>query len=158
MRWISNQQSLDDLLTHPLTASIFAYLRQENRPVGVREVQRALNLSNPSTAYWHLNKLHHHEVLTQVPGNKYQIAEAYTKIRKVPLTVVLDYYFLGGKMVPNLVVVILFLIIDSFAVFILISFGWWPAAALTGLFTLTIATWLVIKLYIQLTKPLMQNE
>lgn len=157
MKLISSQQSLDDLLSHPLTASIFAYLRQENRPVGVREVQRALNLSNPSMAYWHLNKLYNNGILNHLPGNKYQIAEDYAKIRKVPLTVVLDYYFLGGKMVPNLVVLILVLIIDSLAVLIMISVGWWLVAALTGFFTLVVVTGLVIRAYFQLTKPLTQK-
>ncbi len=85
MKIISDNHSLDELLNHPLTASVFAYLRKSKTPVGVREIQRALNLSNPSTAYWHLNKLHNSGILDHLQGNKYQIKEEFSKIRKVPI-------------------------------------------------------------------------
>ena len=50
------------------TLSIYSYLVKEGKPVGPREVMRATNLSSPSVAYWHLQKL---ESLGLVQKNSY---------------------------------------------------------------------------------------
>ncbi len=39
------------------TLEVYRLLLKKNKPVGVREVQRALNLSSPSVATYHLTKL-----------------------------------------------------------------------------------------------------
>jgi DNA-binding transcriptional ArsR family regulator len=39
------------------TLEVYRFLLRGNRPVGAREVQRALNLSTPSLAVYHLSKL-----------------------------------------------------------------------------------------------------
>ena len=39
------------------TLEIYRFLLKRNTPVGAREVQRALNLSSPSLATYHLSKL-----------------------------------------------------------------------------------------------------
>jgi len=39
------------------TLEVYRFLIKTGRPVGVREVQRALNLSSPSVATYHLSKL-----------------------------------------------------------------------------------------------------
>jgi DNA-binding transcriptional ArsR family regulator len=39
------------------TLDIYRFLLKRNEPVGAREVQRALNLSSPSLATYHLSKL-----------------------------------------------------------------------------------------------------
>jgi DNA-binding transcriptional ArsR family regulator len=39
------------------TLEVYRLLLKKNKPVGVREVQRALNLSSPSVATYHLSKL-----------------------------------------------------------------------------------------------------
>lgn len=148
------KQILDELMSHPLTASIFAYLIQEKRPVGVREVQRKLNLSNPSTAYWHLNKLLNNGILTRLNDNRYEIVEEYSTIRKIPLTVALDYYILGGRLIPSLFLLTIFVSLNIIAVFFFILLGWWPAAAFTGFLTLIVVIGIIVKSYYHLTKPL----
>lgn len=39
------------------TLEVYRYLLKSNKPVGTRELQRALNLSSPSVATYHLSKL-----------------------------------------------------------------------------------------------------
>ncbi len=39
------------------TLEVYRFLLKSNKPVGARELQRALNLSSPSLAAYHLSKL-----------------------------------------------------------------------------------------------------
>ena len=39
------------------TLEVYRFLLKQNDPVGIRELQRALNLSSPSVATYHLSKL-----------------------------------------------------------------------------------------------------
>lgn len=40
-----------------LTLRVYRFILKNDRPVGIREVQRALNLSSPTLALYHINKL-----------------------------------------------------------------------------------------------------
>ncbi len=40
-----------------LTLKVYKYILQNDKPVGIREVQRGLNLSSPTLALYHMNKL-----------------------------------------------------------------------------------------------------
>jgi DNA-binding transcriptional ArsR family regulator len=40
-----------------LTLKVYKHILKNDRPVGIREVQRALNLSSPTLALYHINKL-----------------------------------------------------------------------------------------------------
>lgn len=40
-----------------LTLKVYKFVLRSDRPVGIREVQRALDLSSPTLALYHLNKL-----------------------------------------------------------------------------------------------------
>jgi predicted transcriptional regulator len=40
-----------------------------NKPYGIRDVQRALNLSSPSIAQYHMSKLEHAGLLKREGGN-----------------------------------------------------------------------------------------
>jgi len=40
-----------------LTLKVYRFILKNDRPVGIREVQRALNLSSPTLALYHINKL-----------------------------------------------------------------------------------------------------
>jgi len=39
------------------TLNVYSYVVKKGKPVGPREVMRGTNLSSPSVAYWHLQKL-----------------------------------------------------------------------------------------------------
>jgi repressor of nif and glnA expression len=40
-----------------LTLKVYRFILKHDRPIGIREVQRALNLSSPTLALYHINKL-----------------------------------------------------------------------------------------------------
>jgi repressor of nif and glnA expression len=40
-----------------LTLKVYRFVLKNDKPVGIREVQRALNLSSPTLAIYHMNKL-----------------------------------------------------------------------------------------------------
>jgi len=40
-----------------LTLKVYKFILKSDRPIGIREVQRALNLSSPTLALYHMNKL-----------------------------------------------------------------------------------------------------
>jgi DNA-binding Lrp family transcriptional regulator len=40
-----------------LTLKIYKFILKNNSPLGIREIQRALNLSSPTLALYHVNKL-----------------------------------------------------------------------------------------------------
>jgi DNA-binding transcriptional ArsR family regulator len=51
------------------TLEIYRLLLKTNKPLGIREIQRALNLSSPSQAQYHLNKLEEAGLLKREMGN-----------------------------------------------------------------------------------------
>lgn len=40
-----------------LTLKVYRFILKSDRPIGIREVQRGLNLSSPTLALYHINKL-----------------------------------------------------------------------------------------------------
>jgi len=67
------------------TLEVYRFLLKSNEPVGVRELQRALNLSSPSVANYHLSKLEDAGLLKREQGgftvNKY-LLENSVKINR----------------------------------------------------------------------------
>jgi hypothetical protein len=51
------------------THDVYIYLLRANKPVGIREVQKALRLSSPSVAAYHLNKLVNAEFINHKNGD-----------------------------------------------------------------------------------------
>ncbi len=68
----------------------------KNRKVGVREVQRALLMSNPSLAQYHLNKLKELGLVSENNGE-------YEVIGEVRVDVMRDFLRLGTLIVPRFV-------------------------------------------------------
>jgi repressor of nif and glnA expression len=58
----------DDVL-RGTTLDVYRLLLKKGKPLGTREVQRALNLSSPSLAVYHLNKLEDAGLLKKQAGN-----------------------------------------------------------------------------------------
>ncbi len=50
------------------TLEVYRFLLKSNKPVGTRELQRALNLSSSSVATYHLSKLEDAGLLRKEPG------------------------------------------------------------------------------------------
>lgn len=57
------------------TLKTYWYMLKVNRPIGVREIQRALNLSSPSVALHHLEKLKRLGLLTKDELGKYYLKD-----------------------------------------------------------------------------------
>jgi DNA-binding transcriptional ArsR family regulator len=53
---VSGQSEPKDVL-RGLTLKVYRFILKNDKPVGIREVQRALNLSSPTLALYHMNKL-----------------------------------------------------------------------------------------------------
>ena len=57
------------------TLKIYMYMLKQGKPVGVREVQRELELSSPSVAFHHLEKLMRLKVVEQDKMDNYVIVK-----------------------------------------------------------------------------------
>ena len=75
------------------TLRVYVYALK-NRKVGVREVQRSLNLSNPSLAQYHLNKLVELGLLKKDDSD-------YAIIEEVNVKIMRDFLRVGTLLVPR---------------------------------------------------------
>ncbi len=75
------------------TLNVYAYIAKEGKPVGTRDVTRGANLSSPSVAHRHLQKL---EALGLIEKNAYG---DYMLKEKVDVN---GYVWVGRTLVPRL--------------------------------------------------------
>ena len=97
------------------TLNVYAYVAKEGRPVGTRDVTRGANLSSPSVAHRHLQKL---EALGLLEKNEYG---DYVLKEK---TNVSGYIWVGRNLVPRLMFYSLFFLgaLSSEITIILLSY------------------------------------
>jgi hypothetical protein len=76
------------------TLNVYACVVKEGKPVGPREVMRLANLSSPSVAHWHLQKL---EALGLFTRNKYGAYEVKEKVN------ISGHLWIGKTLVPRLI-------------------------------------------------------
>ena len=91
------------------TLKVYLFMVKQNKPVGVREVQRALNLSSPSLAAYHLSKLEEVGLLRREGGNyvvNKVILENMVRIRRMLIP---RYFFYSLFSVLALITELLFL-------------------------------------------------
>ncbi len=81
------------------TLNVYSYVVKEGKPVGPREVMRGVNLSSPSVAYWHLQKL---EACGLIEKNSYG---EYVVKEKVNIS---GHVWVGRNLVPRLLCYSLF--------------------------------------------------
>lgn len=77
------------------TLRVYIYALKKRR-VGVREVQRALGLSNPSLAQYHLNKLKELGLIIEKDGE-------YELVNEVKVDLMRDFLRVGTLLVPRFV-------------------------------------------------------
>lgn len=75
------------------TLIVYAYVVGENRPVGTRDVMRGANLSSPSVAHRHLQKLEALGLLEKTQSDDYILKEK---------TGVSGHVWVGKNLVPRL--------------------------------------------------------
>jgi hypothetical protein len=84
----------NDVLTGN-TAQVYRYAIKQRKPVGVREVQRALKLSSPTLAAYHLNKLEEAGLLKQTSEGyvvEKLVLENFVRLRQLLLPKYLLYF------------------------------------------------------------------
>ena len=81
------------------TLNVYSFVVKEGKPVGPREVMRGTNLSSPSVAYWHLQKL---EACGLIEKNVYG---EYILKEKVNIS---GHLWIGRNLVPRLLCYSLF--------------------------------------------------
>jgi hypothetical protein len=84
----------NDVLTGN-TAQVYRYAIKRRRPVGVREVQRALKLSSPTLAAYHLDKLEEAGLLKQTSDGyivEKLVLENFVRLRQLLLPKYLFYF------------------------------------------------------------------
>ena len=107
------------------TFAVYTYVVKEGRPVGTRDVMRGANLSSPSVAYRHLQKLEALGLLQKNEYGEYAVKEkanirGYLWIGKslVPRMLFYAFFFLGILIVEVVVLAIHFSVEDyQFKVF-----------------------------------------
>ena len=57
------------------TLNVYSFVVKKGKPVGPREVMRGVNLSSPSVAYWHLQKLENSGLLQKNATGEYVVKE-----------------------------------------------------------------------------------
>jgi hypothetical protein len=81
------------------TLSVYSFAVKEGKPVGPREVMRGANLSSPSVAYWHLQKLEAQGLLEKNDYGEYVVKQ------KVNIS---GHLWIGRNLVPRLMCYSLF--------------------------------------------------
>ena len=112
------------------TLRVYVYALKK-RKVGVREVQRALLMSNPSLAQYHLNKLKDLGLVTENNG-EYEIAG------EVKVDVMRDFLRLGTLIVPRFVFYAV--VFTVFAVYLaLVGYPYFGAVPVVEWFSVVLA-------------------
>jgi len=113
------------------TLRVYVYALKKRR-VGVREVQRALLMSNPSLAQYHLNKLRELGLVTENNGE-------YEVVKEVKVEVMRDFLRLGTLIVPRFIFyAVMFTVLAGYLTlvgspyFTLVPVLEWFAVALAG--------------------------
>jgi DNA-binding transcriptional ArsR family regulator len=83
------------------TFTVYSYVLKESKPVGPRDVMRGANLSSPSVAYRHLQKLEDLGLLEKNEEGRYVVKE------KAKIS---GYLWIGKTLVPRLIFYSLFFI------------------------------------------------
>jgi hypothetical protein len=77
------------------TVRVYRYAIKQRKPIGVREVQRALKLSSPTLAAFHLEKLEEAGLLKQTPDGyvvEKLVLENFVRFRQLLLPKYLFYF------------------------------------------------------------------
>jgi hypothetical protein len=122
------------------TLIVYAYVVGESRPVGTREVMRGANLSSPSVAHRHLQKLETSGLIEKNKSGDYVLKEktgvsghVWVGRNLVPRLMFYSFFFMGAfgaeiaiilfsYILPNLVIEISFLFLTAITAVAMILF------------------------------------
>jgi hypothetical protein len=92
-----------------LTLKVYRFILKNDRPVGIREVQRALHLSSPTLALYHINKLEEAGLVKKELGGYVSdkvILENLVRLRRVLIP---RNFFYSVFLITSLVMLAVFL-------------------------------------------------
>lgn len=144
---LENKLELKEILANKQTLTIFLFLKSHQSPLGVREIQRQLNISSVGSTNWHLQKLFDNGLLKKVKGNKYQVHENYVNLRQIPVNTVINHYLIGNKVVPNIFFLIFFLIMNLALLAFCFITNLWIVGFFVGLLGNIISLGVVVNFY-----------
>ena len=96
----------------------YLHILTSRKPQGVREVWRALNLSTPSLAQYHINKLLRLSLIETTPNGKYRANQ------EKQMTALQGFIVLRGRLIPRLVFYSTFILGILLAYLLLWPFRW----------------------------------
>jgi len=82
---------------HGTTWDVYLYILTSQDPVGVRDVWRQLELSSPSLAQYHVNKLLEGKWIKTTRYGKYEVNDA------LQIEALRNFVIFKGKLIPHLV-------------------------------------------------------
>ncbi len=95
---------------NPLTLELFLHCKNQPNPVGIRETQRALGISSPSSVHWHFNKLIDMGLLERLKNNRFALTEEGKKLRILHVPINFPFVIIKGHLVTMSIFQIAFLI------------------------------------------------
>ncbi|MHA2432540.1 MAG: hypothetical protein ACXADO_04840 [Candidatus Thorarchaeota archaeon] len=98
----STDESLIDPELRGNTLRVYWYMLTQNRPVGVREVQRAIGMSSPSVASHHLSKLESLDLIEKLSDSSYEVS------RVVKVGVLRNFIAFRGRFLPRYMFIAIF--------------------------------------------------
>lgn len=113
-----DKEALDGVLSHPTTLRIFIYCLVKKTDVGVREVQKELNIKSTSTVSWHFTKLLDADYVTQLSNNRYELTELGNSIKTLDVVTSTSVHFYRGKFIPDNLFLLVFLVSSLIMIFI----------------------------------------
>ena len=88
------EKDYDEIL-HGTTLEVYKFLMKALEPVGVRELQRALDFSSPSISAHHLSKLEEWGICSKTVDSKYELT------KKVKVRVLRHFVIIKGQFLPR---------------------------------------------------------
>lgn len=81
---------------------VFVYAIKQGDNIKVRETARKMGFKSPGHAQYHLQKLYTLGLLEKNEDNSYRLAEQYTNLRTLKISVLAEIYIIKGFIVPSL--------------------------------------------------------
>ncbi|MHA1853117.1 MAG: hypothetical protein ACTSUF_06330 [Candidatus Heimdallarchaeaceae archaeon] len=81
---------------------VFVYAVKQSNNIKVRETARRLGFKSPGHAQYHLNKLYTMGLLEKNDDNTYCLAEQYSNLRTLKISVLSEIYIIRGFIIPSL--------------------------------------------------------
>jgi len=116
--------SIDSPEPEGTTLNVYSYVVKQGKPVGPREVMRGSNLSSPSVAYWHLQKLENAGLLQKNAAGEYILKEK---------TRISGHIWIGRNLVPRLMCYSLFFLGILLVETVIISVQFYSAGEIPNL-------------------------